>query len=183
MIRVFVGIGSNLGDRLAELRSAASALAALPGVTLHARSHIWETRPLGPGSGPFLNAAVELCCTNLAPIDLLAHTLEIERQHGRERRQRWGDRTLDLDLLCGFADDGGELVIAVASLTLPHPELGARDFVLQPLVDIDPTLVIGGRTCADRLAALAEADRTVLRKLEVGLAEADASATVPPTGG
>lgn len=183
MSRLYVGIGSNLGDRLANLRSAANEIAALPGVTLERRSHIWETRPLGPGSGAFLNAAVELHCIDLAPIDLLAHTLEIERRHGRERRVRWGDRTLDLDLLCGFADDGGELVIAIAGLTLPHPELGARDFVLQPLVDIDPALVIAGRSCADRLAALADEQRTVLRRLEVGLAADDGSATVRPPGG
>lgn len=181
--RLYVGIGSNLGDRLANLRSAADALAGVPGVSIERRSHIWETRPLGPGSGSFLNAAVELRCEDLAPIDLLAHTLAIERRHGRERRVRWGDRTLDLDLLCGFDEHGGELVVAVAGLTLPHPELGARDFVLQPLVDIDPALVISGRSCADRLAALADDQRTILRRLELGLATGDGSATVRPTGG
>ena len=130
-----------------------------------------------------MNAAVELRCTGMAPTDLLAHMLAIERHHGRERRVRWGDRTLDLDLLCGFDDDGGELVVAVAGLTLPHPELGARDFVLQPLVDIDPSMVIAGRSCADRLAALADDQRTVMRRLELGLASGEGSATVRPTGG
>jgi 2-amino-4-hydroxy-6-hydroxymethyldihydropteridine diphosphokinase len=178
-----VGIGCNLGDRLASMRSAVEALAALPGVMLGPVSHVWETRPLGPGSGPFLNAAVELLCARVEPADLLARMLEIERAHGRERRERWGDRTLDLDLLCGFADDGGELVLAVPGLSLPHPELGARDFVLQPLVDIDPSMVIGGRSCAELLAALADGDRTVLRRVVVGLASGEASATVRRTGG
>jgi 2-amino-4-hydroxy-6-hydroxymethyldihydropteridine diphosphokinase len=183
VIRLFVGIGSNLGDRLANLRSATNALATLPGITLLRRSHVWETKPLGPGSGPFLNAAVELRCVGMHPLELLTQTLEIERAHGRERRERWGDRTLDLDLLCGFDEHGGELVVAVPGLTLPHPELGARDFVLQPLVDIDPPMQIGGRSCADRLAALAGEQRTVLRRFELGLASGDGSATVRPTGG
>jgi 2-amino-4-hydroxy-6-hydroxymethyldihydropteridine diphosphokinase len=181
--RLFVAIGSNLGDRLANLRSAAEALAALPGVTLERCSHVWETKPLGPGNGPFLNAAVMLRCVDVRPIELLARMLEIERSHGRERRERWGDRTLDLDLLCGFGEDGGELVVDVPGLTLPHPELGARDFVLQPLVDIDPELVIGGRSCAELLAALSEDQRTLLRRLELELATASPSANVRPTGG
>lgn len=164
-MRFFVGIGSNLGDRLARLRSAVEELAAIPNVTLRRRSAIWETRPLGPGSGPFLNAAVELEGVALTPVELLDRLLEIERAHGRVRHQRWGDRTLDLDLLCGYAD-GSELVVDLPGLTLPHPEIGARDFVLQPLVDIDPDLSIFGRSCADRLAQLAEDQRTLLRRLD-----------------
>ncbi|HLT39204.1 MAG TPA: 2-amino-4-hydroxy-6-hydroxymethyldihydropteridine diphosphokinase [Enhygromyxa sp.] len=166
MTRFFVAIGSNLGDRPATIRSAVEAMAALPGVIIGRRSHVWQTRPLGPGSGPFLNAAVELLCTDVEPAALLASLLEIERRHGRERRERWGDRTLDLDLLCGYAEDGGELVIDVPGLTLPHPGFGARDFVLQPLVDIDPGLLIRGRPSADWLAALADEDRTVLGRFD-----------------
>jgi 2-amino-4-hydroxy-6-hydroxymethyldihydropteridine diphosphokinase len=182
VIRLFVGIGSNLGDRLGHLRAAVDALAGLPGVTIGRRSDVWETRPLGPGSGPFLNAAVELACTGASPVELLEQLLEIEHRHGRERRERWGDRTLDLDLLCGFADHGGELVVETPGLRLPHPELGARDFVLQPLVDIDPDLRIGGRTCAERLAALVVEERTLLRRVS-DLAGGDGSATVQRTGG
>ncbi len=165
--RFYVGVGSNLGDRLASLRSAVEALAAMPSTTLGRRSGVWETRPIGPGSGPFLNAAVELD-TDASAVELLERLLEIERMHGRIRRERWGDRTLDLDLLCGY-EGADELVIDQPGLTLPHPELGRRDFVLQPLVDIDPDLVIGGRRCADRLAGLAEDQRTLLRRLEAGL--------------
>lgn len=183
MTRVYVGLGSNLGDRLANLRAAVEALAGLPGVTLGRRSQVWETRPLGPGTGPFLNAAVELLVEGVAPIDLLGHLLEIERAHGRERRERWGDRTLDLDLLCGYAEDGVELASDVAGLTLPHPGVGARDFVLRPLVDIDPALPIRGRTASEWLAALPDEDRTLLRRVEGELAGGEGSATVRRPGG
>lgn len=167
-MRFFVGIGSNLGDRLERLRGAVGALAATPNLCVGRRSGIWETRPLGPGSGPFLNAAVELVDVALTPRDMLDRLLEIEREHGRVRRERWGDRTLDLDLLCGF-EGPTEIVVDLPGLTLPHPGIGARDFVLQPLVDIDPELLIAGRSCAARLAQLAEEQRTLLRRLDATL--------------
>lgn len=163
--RYFVGLGCNLGDRLATLRSAIDELAASPGVELRGRSNIWETRPLGPGSGPFLNAAVEVVA-ELEPELLLVRLREIEVRHGRVRRERWGDRTLDLDLLCAFDADGREVICDTATLTLPHPGVGERDFVLQPLLDIDPGLVVGGRNCAERLAGLADDQRTLLGRIE-----------------
>ncbi|PRQ08231.1 2-amino-4-hydroxy-6-hydroxymethyldihydropteridine diphosphokinase [Enhygromyxa salina] len=162
--RYLVGIGSNLGDRQGSLRAAAAELAALADVTLTARSGVWETRPLGPGLGAFLNAAVELH-TPIPAATLLDHLLTVERRHGRVRRERWGDRTLDLDLLCGFDPDGRELILDTPSLTLPHPELGRRDFVLQPLLDIDPTLRVAGRSCVELLANLDDDQRTLLRRL------------------
>jgi 2-amino-4-hydroxy-6-hydroxymethyldihydropteridine diphosphokinase len=161
-MRYFVGVGCNLGDRLATLHAAIDELAADPSVALRGRSGIWETRPLGPGSGPFLNAAVEVV-SELEPEALLERLRALEIRHGRIRRERWGDRTLDLDLLCGFADDGRELVCDTPNLTLPHPGVGERDFVLQPLVDIDPDLQVGGFGCAERLASLADDQRTLLR--------------------
>jgi 2-amino-4-hydroxy-6-hydroxymethyldihydropteridine diphosphokinase len=166
--RYLVGIGSNLGDRLVRLQAAVDALAGSPDLTVVRRSGVWETRPMGPGSGPFLNAAVELSSADTQPLELLGRLLEIERQHGRLRRERWGDRTLDLDLLCGY-EGAAELVIDIPGLTLPHPEIGARDFVLQPLVDLDPELAIAGRRCADQLAAIPEDQRTLLRRLDVAL--------------
>ncbi|WP_106395504.1 2-amino-4-hydroxy-6-hydroxymethyldihydropteridine diphosphokinase, partial [Enhygromyxa salina] len=90
MSRYFVALGSNLGDRLARLRDAVAEIAATPGVELRACSGVWETRPVGPGSGAFLNGAVELV-TTLDGEQLLAGLLEIERHHGRVRRERWGD--------------------------------------------------------------------------------------------
>jgi 2-amino-4-hydroxy-6-hydroxymethyldihydropteridine diphosphokinase len=163
--RYFVGVGCNLGDRLATLRSAIDDLGAIPGVQLRGRSAVWETRPLGPGSGPFLNAAVELCSEH-EPERLLAALREIEVRHGRVRRERWGDRTLDLDLLCAFDDDGREIIRDTATLTLPHPGVGERDFVLRPLLDIDAGLVVGGRNCADLLVGLTDNQRTILRRVE-----------------
>ena len=170
-LRLYVGLGSNLGDRLAALRGAVAAIASLPGVTLGRCSGVWETHPVGPGTGPFLNAAIELVEVTADPRALLDELLAIERARGRVRRERWGDRTLDLDLLCGrlasrAEEQGDELVLAVPGLTLPHPELGRRDFVLQPLVDIDPELRVGGHTVADLLAALPDDRRTLLRRLD-----------------
>jgi 2-amino-4-hydroxy-6-hydroxymethyldihydropteridine diphosphokinase len=165
LIRYFVGLGCNLGDRLATLRSAIDQLAGNPDVELRRCSDIWETRPLGPGSGPFLNAAIEVF-SELEPEQLLAALREIEVRHGRIRRERWGDRTLDLDLLCAFDADGREVVCDSATLTLPHPGVGERDFVLRPLLDIDAALVVGGRNCAEQLAGLAEDQRTLLRRVD-----------------
>jgi 2-amino-4-hydroxy-6-hydroxymethyldihydropteridine diphosphokinase len=114
--------------------------------------------------GSFLNAAVELH-TRVPAEQLLERLLAIERHHGRIRRERWGDRTLDLDLLCGFDVDRRDRIIDTPSLTLPHPGLELRDFVLQPLTDIDPTLCVCGRSCAELLASLDHGQRTLLRKL------------------
>ncbi|PRP92440.1 2-amino-4-hydroxy-6-hydroxymethyldihydropteridine pyrophosphokinase [Enhygromyxa salina] len=117
------------------------------------------------GSGAFLNGAVELV-TTLDGEQLLAGLLEIERHHGRVRRERWGDRTLDLDVVCGFDERGRDRVRDTPTLTLPHPNLWARDFVLQPLVDIDAGLRVEGRSCAAQLATLADDQRTLLRRLD-----------------
>ncbi len=125
-----IGLGANLGDRLATLRSALAALGQHG--ELQAVSAVYETAPVGPAQPDFLNAAVLLQST-LSPQALLAGLLGIERAHGRERRERWGPRTLDLDLLCA-----GELVLDEPGLSLPHPELPSRAFALMPLLDLLP---------------------------------------------
>jgi 2-amino-4-hydroxy-6-hydroxymethyldihydropteridine diphosphokinase len=163
VIRYFVGLGSNLGDRVATVCEAIEQLAALPDVSLRGRSAIWETRPLGPGTHAFVNAAVEIA-SELEPPALLRRLLEIEAAHGRVRRERWGDRTLDLDLLCGFVD-GRELQWSDDSLSLPHPGLTSRDFVLQPLLELDAELVVAGRRVDAWLAALTDERRTLLRRV------------------
>ena len=165
MTRCFVGLGANLDDRLAHLRRAATQLAALEGVELRGASGIWETRPLGPGKGPFLNAALELR-SGLPAAALLEALFTIERLHGRIRRERWGDRVLDLNLLCAFDARGVELRVDSSPLRLPHPGLAERDFVLQPLVELDAELRVAGRSCADLLAGLSEGQRTLLRRLD-----------------
>ncbi len=138
-MRYWIGLGSNLGDRLATLRSAAVALADLGSVVK--RSRVWAASPVGgPPQPPFLNAAV-LLDAELAPLDLLAACLRIETGHGRVRPEsvRWGPRTLDVDLL--LAGARGELIVNEPDLTLPHPRVGERGFALGPLCDLDATLV------------------------------------------
>ncbi len=136
-----VAIGSNLGDRLDALERAVRAMASLPGTRLIARSSIHETDPVGPvPQGPFLNAAVVIE-TSLVPLDLLDALLSIERSMGRDRDTsvRWGPRVVDLDLLLY-----GSRVEAGPRLTLPHPRLHERPFVLEPLAEIAPNAVVPG---------------------------------------
>jgi len=131
----YVGLGSNLGDREATLRAA---IAALPGVV--AVSELRETDPVGVTEQPaFLNGAVALE-TDLSPRELLETLLAVERELGRQRRERWGPRTIDLDLLVY-----GSETVDEPGLTVPHPRLHERRFALDPLAEIAPRLVIPGR--------------------------------------
>ena len=147
-----IGLGSNLGDRETRLDTAVAALAKTPGVQVRAVSSYRETAPVGgpAGQGPFLNAAVRLE-TALDPGALLAELRRIEQDAGRLRTVRWGERTLDLDLLIF-----GSLVLDTPELALPHPRFALRRFVLAPLVEIAPEIVdpVTGRTIADLLANL-----------------------------
>ena len=145
MTRAYVGVGSNLGDREATIRAA---IAALPGVV--AVSELRETDPVGPTDQPtFLNGAVVLE-TELSPRELLDTLLAVERRLGRERLERWGPRTIDLDLLLY-----GDEVVAEPGVSVPHPRLHERRFALEPLLDLDPELAIPGRgRVADVLAGL-----------------------------
>jgi 2-amino-4-hydroxy-6-hydroxymethyldihydropteridine diphosphokinase len=128
----YVALGSNLGDRAAYLAHAREALAALPGTRLVGQSEIEETSPIGPaGQGRYLNQMVALE-TTLAPADLLVRLLEIERANGRQRAERWGPRTLDLDIV-----RYGDRLIAEPGLTIPHPELPHRDFWQRELAQLD----------------------------------------------
>jgi 2-amino-4-hydroxy-6-hydroxymethyldihydropteridine diphosphokinase len=135
--RAFIGIGSNLGPRHATIHSGVRALGRIPGIRVVRLSSIIETDPVGPqGQGPYLNAAAELM-TTLDPHALLDAMLKVERAHGRDRTgtERWGPRTLDLDLL--LYDN---LVLDEPGLTLPHPRMAERAFVLIPLAEIAPTV-------------------------------------------
>lgn len=130
-----VALGSNLGDRAALIRAAVSAIGAMPGTRVRALSALIETDPVGPpGQGAYLNAAAALT-TALNPAELMAGFLAIERELGRDRSrtQRWGPRTVDIDLLL-FE----HVVIESDRLTLPHPRLHERAFVLRPLAEIAP---------------------------------------------
>lgn len=125
-----IGLGSNLGDRARTLEGAVAAIAELG--ALRAVSSVYETAPVGPPQPEYLNAAVRLE-TELLPERLLDELLEIERRAGRERRVRWGARTLDLDILWISG-----MVVETSRLTVPHSELSARAFALVPLLEVAP---------------------------------------------
>lgn len=168
--RVFVGIGGNIGDRLATLRSAVAALeaGAIERTWVAAASPLYETRPVGPSTEPFLNAVLELR-TALAPTRLLDGLRSLEAEHGRRRDQRWEARTLDLDIVVWLAAHErvyAPRVVQRPGLTLPHPRAAERDFVLAPLADLLPDArVIDGRSARELLEALPRAERTVIARL------------------
>ena len=127
----YIALGSNLGDRHAHLAAARQALASLPSSRLLACTTIEETEPLGPaGQGAYLNQMVALE-TPLPPGRLLAELHRIERDAGRERRERWGARTLDLDIVM-FARQR----VSEPGLTVPHPEIANRDFWQRELAEL-----------------------------------------------
>jgi len=147
---VLVALGSNLGDRAGFLLGAVAALSAGPLCDL-TLSPIYETAPLGPPSqGPYLNAVLA-GRTSLSPRALLDELLAIENYFGRKRGERWGPRTLDLDLL-----DYAGLVVDEPGLQLPHPRLHERSFVLTPLADVAPSWrhPLLDKTASDLLAGL-----------------------------
>ena len=134
----FVALGANLGDARAALDAAFVALARLPGTARRAASSIYHTAPIDSSGPDYLNAVVWLD-TQLAPRALLGALQRIERAHGRERSYRNAPRTLDLDLLLY-----GDRRIATRLLTVPHPRLHERAFVLRPLAEIAPRALIPG---------------------------------------
>ncbi|HEY3396718.1 MAG TPA: 2-amino-4-hydroxy-6-hydroxymethyldihydropteridine diphosphokinase [Armatimonadota bacterium] len=144
MATAYVGLGGNLGDREGNLALARERLAAAPDVELRRVSSLYETDPVGgPPQPPYLNQVVELA-TDLDPYALLGVLQQIEMELGRVREVRWGPRTVDLDLLLyeGFTS-------LDPVLTVPHPRLLERQFVLIPLADIAPGLLLSdGRTAA-----------------------------------
>lgn len=129
----FIALGSNLGDRAAFLAFARERLAGLPDTTLVAESAVEETEPLGPvPQGPYLNQMV-LLRTGLEPRRLLDQCREIERAAGREGRERWGPRTLDLDIV-----RYGDAIVQDPDLMIPHPELPRRPFWQRELEELTP---------------------------------------------
>ncbi|MDU9396069.1 2-amino-4-hydroxy-6-hydroxymethyldihydropteridine diphosphokinase [Pseudomonas sp. zfem003] len=136
MERVYIGLGSNLSDPARQLRNALAALAALPGTQLSAVSSLYSSDPLGPPDQPRYSNAVAALDTDLAPLDLLDALQAIELCQGRVRKdERWGPRTLDLDILLF-----GQRQIDEPRLQVPHYHMHARAFVLYPLAEIAPDL-------------------------------------------
>lgn len=132
MITAYIGLGSNLGNRLAFMRGGRDALRNAPGIDLVGASSVYETCAVGgpPDNPPFLNAILEIT-TTLEPAELLATCLAVEDEFGRTRPERWAPRTLDLDIL--LYDDR---VVNEPDLVIPHPRLHERPFVLVPLAEI-----------------------------------------------
>ncbi len=136
--RAFVGIGANLGDPEATVHAAVDALRKLPRTQVTAVSSLYRTAPIDASGPDFVNAVAQLQ-TVLTPDLLLAALQAVEQQHGRERPYRNAPRTLDLDLLLV-----GDLRCDTPTLTLPHPRLHRRAFVLQPLAELAPALELPG---------------------------------------
>lgn len=144
----YIGLGSNLDYPAAQLRRALTELSGLPNTRIASHSNFYQSKPLGPQDQPdYLNAVAALQ-TRLEPQDLMLNLRAIEEAHGRWRSlvNRWGPRTLDLDLLL-YAD----MVMQTPELTLPHPELHKRSFVLYPLAELAPDLIIPGQGPVRRL--------------------------------
>ncbi|TVP90210.1 MAG: 2-amino-4-hydroxy-6-hydroxymethyldihydropteridine diphosphokinase [Pseudomonadaceae bacterium] len=150
MPRCYVGLGSNQANPVVQLQQALGALKNLPSSELIARSSLYRSAPMGPQDQPDYVNAVACLDTLLAPLALLDQLQAIEQHHGRERKdERWGPRTLDLDLLLY-----GQQSIDLPRLTVPHYGLEKRDFVLQPLAELAPELVLpNGRRIEDLLQA------------------------------
>ena len=164
--RVAIGLGSNLGDRHRHIETGTEALSLLG--DLVSASRVYETEPQGgPEQGAYLNA-VAVIDTDLAPRELLDALLAIETQHGRERRERWGPRTLDLDILIY-----GKNVVDEDGLKIPHPELTNRRFALQPLSESWPGVALPDGT-------LLETFLPGLSEQAVAPVEAPGSVVFPP---
>ncbi len=136
-----IALGSNIGDSLAILSAAVTTLHKIPGITPNSKSSWYQTKAVGPPQPDYLNGCVSVY-VDAEPLKLLNILLEIENQFGRERKERWGARTLDLDLL--LYDD---LILHSPSLEIPHPRMTQRAFVLVPLAEIAPDWVepVSGR--------------------------------------
>lgn len=164
MTRAVLSLGANLGDRAGAVRSA---LAALKDDGLVARSTLYETPPWGPvEQPPYLNAvAVVRGDRDAAGWLALAH--ELEQAAGRTREERWGPRTLDVDVVTVTGDDGVPVLSDDPQLTLPHPRAHERAFVLVPWLSLDPTAQLPGRgRVTDLLAALPPADVAAVLRWE-----------------
>lgn len=160
----YIGIGSNLDSPVKQVRSAVSEMTLLPASTLTASSSLYRTAPMGPQDQPDFVNAVASVLTRLSADDLLTQLLGMEEAHGRKRHgQKWGARTLDLDLLVY-----GRKKIDSDNLIVPHPGIAQRNFVLLPLAEVAPHLQVPGLgSVADLLLALGD-DSPEIEKIDFG---------------
>ena len=156
MAIAYIALGSNLHTPREQLKRSLNALAQLPQTQLMAVSSFYRSKPLGPQDQPdYLNAAVEIS-TALSPLALLDELQRIENEQGRVRLRRWGERTLDLDILLY-----GDEIIQTERLTVPHYDMHNREFVIVPLAEIAPNLILPN---GQKLAELA--DRFTVHQME-----------------
>ena len=161
MHNAYLGVGGNLGDRLQNLTEAVRRLHATPGIRVVVVSSVYESTAVGVTAQPdFLNLVVH-ATTDCLPEELLAHCLRIETGLGRVRRERWGPRTVDIDIL--LYDD---VVLSDPALTIPHPRMLERSFALVPLAEIAPQLMVNGQSVAALAARLDPAGLAKLGQLE-----------------
>lgn len=162
MSRAYIGMGSNRGDRLEYIRSALADVSAMEDLFLVGKSGVYESEPVGlTDQENFLNAVISVE-TTLTPGRLLAELQEIEMKHGRRRITRWGPRTIDLDIL--LFDD---LEQDDPVLTIPHPRLRERRFVLEPLLEIEPELLLPDGTPVANLLDELEESQVVWRSGDI----------------
>lgn len=134
---IYIALGSNLANPINQLHSALKALAKLPQTTLRSVSSFYQSKPLGPQDQPDYVNAVACVTTELLPLDLLDQLQHIENQQGRVRHRRWGERTLDLDILL-YKNE----IIQTERLIVPHYDMQQREFVIVPLYEIAPHLIL-----------------------------------------
>ncbi|USD64819.1 2-amino-4-hydroxy-6-hydroxymethyldihydropteridine diphosphokinase [Vibrio sp. SCSIO 43136] len=156
MINAYIAIGSNLNDPVSQAQQAIEALKSIPNSRLVSCSSLYSSTPMGPSDQPDYINAVALIETELTPLQLLDCTQAIEQEHGRVRKdERWGPRTLDLDIILY-----GNEVLDSERLTIPHYGMKVREFVLYPLAEITPNLVLPDGTQLAKL--LRQVDRNGL---------------------
>ncbi len=146
--KVYLGLGSNLKSPARQIKTALKAIAKLPGTELRSCAPWYQSAPIGPGSQPCYINTVAAIDTVLKPLTLLRALQQIEKQQGRKRIVHWGPRTLDIDILL-YAT----LTLNTRQLTIPHPRLDERNFVLRPLADIAPNLCLPDGTPLAKLLA------------------------------
>ncbi len=149
MASVFIGLGSNLSDPVKQLNTALSSLEKLPKTSVVQTSSFYGSTPLGPADQPDFVNAVCLLDTAFSPLELLAELKKIEADQGRIKKRHWGERLIDLDILLF-----DELTLTSSVLTIPHQGIASRDFVLIPLLEIAPDLMIPNKGSVQSLISV-----------------------------
>ena len=161
MTIAYIGLGSNMESPKQQIKSAIKSIAEIPEIQVLKASSLYKSKPVGPqqGQNDYINAVIKIE-TEFMPLELLGYMQDIENQHGRIRKERWGSRTLDLDILIF-----GKEIIQDKNLTIPHSEIEKRPFVLVPLAEIDSNCSIPGvGVISDLLAVNDQKDLELLHE-------------------